>query len=421
MGSLGAESPNGAPAVDVDALAVLPNAAEKVPSLVSEISSRGTGIALDNAKDRLELLETARSLVRALETPREALLRYCWREPASFAAIMFTLNLGVFALLPATGSPKKAQELAEATKADPKLLSRMLKHLAATGVLAETGPDEYRGTNFSTAMGVERFSDTFPVFANGLNPAIAKIPDFFKEAQYQSPSKLTTTPFNVAHATDKNFFEFLKEQPHVVKQFANHMSTYHLGRPSWMDSGFYPVEEGLVADQDIKGDDVLLIDIGGSTGHDLSEFSRKWPSVPGRLILQDLPEVVAEAKKMDLPSSIEPMPYNFFTEQPVKGARAYYMHSVLHDWPDDDCRKILSNITPAMKPGYSKILINENVIPETNAHWETTSLDFVMMTVNSTERTARDWKVLVESVGLKIVKIWTVRRGVESLIECELA
>lgn len=104
------------------------------------------------------------------------------------------------------------------------------------------------------------------------------------------------------------------------------------------------------------------------------------------------------------------------------GARAYYMHSVLHDWNNEDCQKILKNIVPAMKRGHSKILINENVIPETNAYWETTSLDIIMMAdLASTERTADDWHALVELAGLKITKIWAVQRGVESLVECELA
>jgi hypothetical protein len=97
------------------------------------------------------------------------------------------------------------------------------------------------------------------------------------------------------------------------------------------------------------------------------------------------------------------------------------MHSVLHDWPDNLCHKILANITAAMKPGYSKLLINENVIPDTGAYWETTSLDLIMMEIGSGERTERQWQTLLESAGLNVVKIWTAQRGVESLIECELA
>jgi hypothetical protein len=39
----------------------------------------------------------------------------------------------------------------------------------------------------------------------------------------------------------------------------------------------------------------------------------------------------------------------------------------------------------------------------------------------SQERTERQLHALVESAGLKIVGIFTAEKGVESLIECELA
>jgi hypothetical protein len=98
------------------------------------------------------------------------------------------------------------------------------------------------------------------------------------------------------------------------------------------------------------------------------------------------------------------------------------MHSILHDWPDDTCLKILANITAAMRPGYSKLLINENVIPDTDAQWEATGLDIMMLTLlSSRERTRENWQDLLTRAGLRIVKIWTARNGAESLIECELA
>lgn len=98
------------------------------------------------------------------------------------------------------------------------------------------------------------------------------------------------------------------------------------------------------------------------------------------------------------------------------------MHSCLHDWPDNVCQSILANIKAAMKPGYSKLLINENVIPDRGAYWETSALDMVMLTLFcSKERTEADWHDLLEKqAGLKIVKIWSGGKGVESLIEVEL-
>ncbi|KAJ9661615.1 hypothetical protein H2201_006471 [Coniosporium apollinis] len=134
------------------------------------------------------------------------------------------------------------------------------------------------------------------------------------------------------------------------------MGGYRLGQPSWIDPDFYPVQDLLVK--------------GGNLGHDLEEFRRKHPATPGRLVLQDLRVVIGQIKELD--EKIEPMAHDFFTEQPIKGtfpwhhARAYYMHLVLHDWP----QRILPQLTVAMKPSYSKLLISENVIPDTEAEWQ---------------------------------------------------
>lgn len=64
---------------------------------------------------------------------------------------------------------------------------------------------------------------------------------------------------------------------------------------------------------------------------------------------------VGESKRIEL------QVHDFFTPQPIKGARAYFMRSVLHDWPDEQCRKILGHLKDAMDPGYSKILISDCV------------------------------------------------------------
>ena len=207
-----------------------------------------------------------------------------------------------------------------------------------------------------------------------------------------------------------------------------------------MAPSFYPVKERLV--DGFEGG-ALLVDVGGSVGHDLDEFHKYHPDAPGELVLQDLAAVIADAK--DLDPAIKAMEYDFHDEQPVKGecfppclvsrttpketvtnmeegARAYYLHSVLHDWPDNVCQTILGRIKEAMRPGYSKILINENCIPLQGAWFETTGLDMTMLSLfSSKERTEADWYNLVEGMaGLKIVKIWGAGRGVESLIEVEL-
>ena len=92
------------------------------------------------------------------------------------------------------------------------------------------------------------------------------------------------------------------------------MGGYRQGKVSWMDPTFYPVESLC---QDVHTDDVLLVDVGGGLGQDLKELKTKHPQLPGRLILQDLPKVIAQIQSVT--NGIETMAYDFFTEQPVKG------------------------------------------------------------------------------------------------------
>uniref|UniRef100_A0A093VUY4 Demethylsterigmatocystin 6-O-methyltransferase n=2 Tax=Talaromyces marneffei PM1 TaxID=1077442 RepID=A0A093VUY4_TALMA len=369
---------NGAVAPIDESIAIKANAIEKVPQLLEELAKQGKSLTQDGAQNRRQLLETVHSLSYALETPREAMIRYCWSQPTIFAAIELSINLGLFKVLAKGDKPKTAVELAEATGAEPVFLSRILKHLGAMGAIYEVGPDTYQPTNFAKTLTIQRYADAYPCMTDCINSGILAFPQWVKKNGYQAPTDGKNSAI-------------------------------------WMDHGFYPVQERLAAGLDISAP--LLVDVGGSTGHDLQEFRRKHPEVQGKFVLQDLPEVIEKAKLL-VSTEIEAMEHDFFKEQPIKGARAYYMHSILHDWPDNKCKEILTNLAQAMKPGYSKVLINENVIPDMNADWQTTSLDFIMMTLfASQERTARQWQALVESAGLKIVNIITAEKGVESLID----
>ena len=66
----------------------------------------------------------------------------------------------------------------------------------------------------------------------------------------------------------------------------------------------------------------LIVDVGGSDGHDLLGFSNRYPEIPGRLILEALPESIESIS--DPFKGIEIIRYNFFTPQPVKGRESIY-------------------------------------------------------------------------------------------------
>lgn len=79
------------------------------------------------------------------------------------------------------------------------------------------------------------------------------------------------------------------------------------------------------------------------------------------------------------------------------------MHFILHSWTDAQCRLILQNLMPAMKPGYSKILLNEPVLPATNCGSWFAAADINMMSLFAGgERTRKQWLDLLQSVDLEV-------------------
>jgi len=75
---------------------------------------------------------------------------------------------------------------------------------------------------------------------------------------------------------------------------------------------------------------VLLVNVGGNIGRDVTMFRKAFPDLAGRVILQDLPAIIESGLKEELSGlGIKAIAHDFFTPQPVKGARAYYLHHIL--------------------------------------------------------------------------------------------
>lgn len=109
------------------------------------------------------------------------------------------------------------------------------------------------------------------------------------------------------------------------------------------------------------------------------------------------------------------------TDACILAAKAYYFRGILHDWPWEACQSILRNTVAGMKRGYSKILIDDLVLPNVGVAPKGAFLDLSMMALETgSERTAQEWYDLLGSVGLRIEKIWSSEVGPESLIEAEL-
>ena len=198
------------------------------------------------------------------------------------------------------------------------------------------------------------------------------------------------------------------------------MSAYRAGKANWYDPGFYPVADRLVAGFDSSQSKVLLVDVGGGRGHDVELFAARHATHPGKLILQDREPVIASIQNKDkLPFVCQA--HDFFTPQPIQGAKAYALHSILHDWSDEEGVKILQNLKPALKPGYSRVLLNEIVLSEEHPTLAATSMDMMMLAHFAVrERTRAEWEAIIAQAGLRCIRIYNHPGVAESVIQAEL-
>ncbi|KXJ96171.1 hypothetical protein Micbo1qcDRAFT_201488 [Microdochium bolleyi] len=197
-----------------------------VPDILGDISALSIGLYPDDTKRCLRVLEKARELGRALETPRETMIKHTWAQ----------LSI------------------------DPAPLTLFLQHINAMDYITETEPDEYKLTNFAKSLSPPIIADSDPVCLWSVNTTLTNLHDYLKSGSCT----------NANSTTDGNYQRAHNRTPHGVR-FNNLMSGYCQGRPSWMDKGSFPAKENL-----LRGFD---------------------PTQGG-------------------------------------GARAYYMQTVLHDWPD---------------------------------------------------------------------------------------
>lgn len=286
--------------------------------------------------------------------------------------------------------------------------------MSAHGAIQQIKDDYYVPTPFSRALATKECGATMGFLVDLSGPALLKMPEFLKRTQYVNPTDVKNCPFQLAFNTKDSYFEWLHSHAAEAATFNTTMSGYNAQRVNWFD--FYPVKENILIDS--SPDVPLLVDVGGGYGHDISRFAQRFPEAAGRLVLQDLPMVVADAKA---DAGIQVSGHDFFTPQPVAGASAYYMHSVLHDWPDAEALRVLQRTREAMDPFKSRLLLNEMVITAHRPDPLAVSNDLTIMAfIAGKERDETAWRDLLGQAELEIVKIYDVPGVAESLIEVKV-
>ncbi|KAL2063641.1 hypothetical protein VTL71DRAFT_5446 [Oculimacula yallundae] len=352
-------------------------------------------------QERAEIFVAADRLRTAYERSFEVALRVLTGGHAA-AILRVAVDLKLFDIAAsAEGGKVTIEKLAAAAGAEALLIKRLMRMLSAINLFKEIDADTYELSSVGAGFVSQTPWAAVTIHMSDVGEMVAKIPKFLEKTGYKNPTDAYNSPFQLAMGTDLLYWDWLKENPREQQAFNTTMGLNRsFGGLAWFE--FYPAAEKLIVDSET---DVVLVDVGGGVGHDLIAFHKKHPTLKGKLILQDLPVVIESAK--DLPSKIEPLAQDFLKEQQIKGAKAYYLRSIIHDWPDKQALEILARIKEAMNEN-SILLINETATPEVGASLFETQGDMMMMAAfGSSDRTSKQIEDLLGTAGFVVKKVWT--------------
>jgi O-methyltransferase domain/Dimerisation domain len=184
------------------------------------------------------------------------------------------------------------------------------------------------------------------------------------------------------------FFAWLAGQPEQAARFTSAMANLTDG-----------IKAAAIPSLPLDGAQTV-VDVGGADGAMLAAILTARPGLRG--VLFDLPHVVAEAPKAlaerGVADRVECVGGDFFDSVPA-GADTYLVSFVLHDWPDDEARRILANIAAAGGPG-ARLVMVEFVVPPGDTPHMSKMIDLTMLGMLAGQERAEDqWHDLLSTAG----------------------
>jgi demethylsterigmatocystin 6-O-methyltransferase len=335
----------------------------------------------------------------------------------AYAAVRIAIDLNLFEII---SKPTSLDEIVQKTDADPVILQRILRAVCSIGYVKQTAATLWESTPLTPVLNVPSIRDFLIAHFDERMVIAGRFPEWLKKRGYKNTGSIDDCVLK--EVTGEQCWDFYENHPEASAIFDSAMSIQESFPKETLPP--YPFL-GDVGDLGTDADAVTLIDIGGGFGQALKKLRAEYPSVKGRFVLQDLPKTisridVAQAKK----DGFEPTAHDFFTPQPIKGAKYYHLRRVLHDWNDGPSIKILEATREAMRdtPNYSRLLIHESCLPDVGCGFIEAMVDLMMMqTCDGMERTESQWHKLLGKTGFKIVKIWRADVGPSAVIEAVVA
>ena len=320
-----------------------------------------------------------------------------WRSQILYTGV----ELGVFEYV--SSHPKNASEIANVLNLDYNLAYRLLRALGSLGLLREgvnrdftiTQQGEFlRKDNPKTLRGIALLEEGPEHYALWKH-----LPTMIKDGKQNA----------FPREYGQKLFEFTDSNPLYREVFNQAMSSYSSIQTAWVTDALDGYNFSNVN---------TVCDVGGGQGHLLCSLLVKYPHIRGTVI--ELDSVIKNndllwAEKMGVKDRCSYVGGNMFSKVPA--ADAYIMKMILHDWSDDECVKILSNIYNAASEN-GRILIAEHLVPGPEEPHFSKLFDIHMMCVaTGKERTVEEYVDLLKKTGWNHADTFQSQSGLMGIIE----
>ena len=320
-----------------------------------------------------------------------------WRSQTLYAGV----KLGIFEVI--GSEPLRSDEVARELNLDSALLYRLLRALGSLGLLDEN-PERY----FSVTEAGELLQINHPQSLRDLI-LLREGPEHTAVWKHLPGIVRDGIQNGFVREFGRTAFDYALHEPSYAAAFDAGMSSHSRLQTAWVLEALRSYDFAPITH---------LCDVGGGQGHLLCHVLVQHPHLMGTVL--ERPSVIERtpalwAEILDVGDRCRYVAGDMFVDVPL--ADAYLLKMILHDWNDDECVQILSNMNHRGPPA-GRVFIIEHVISPLDTRHFAALFDIHMMCWGTgRERTVQEYADLLQAAGWNYVTSWFPSSGVIGVIE----